>query len=63
MINYLAELRKRWQDARKQRFSEQDRVPLSVEQLEGRMLLTAVSWDGGAGTANWHDVLNWSSDS
>ena len=35
---------------------------LFVELLEARHLLSTVSWDGGAGTANWHDALNWSTD-
>ena len=34
----------------------------SVESLEPRQMLTAVSWDGGAFTQNWHDPLNWSND-
>ena len=27
-----------------------------LEPMEGRILLTAVFWDGGAGTINWSDV-------
>jgi hypothetical protein len=33
------------------------------EQLEGRLLLAAVSWDGGGDGQNWTDPLNWSTDS
>jgi hypothetical protein len=32
------------------------------ELLEPRVLLAAVSWDGGAGTVEWTDALNWSND-
>ncbi|MCA9050797.1 MAG: hypothetical protein KDA89_18795, partial [Planctomycetaceae bacterium] len=34
----------------------------TVDVLEDRCLLAAVSWDGGAGTLNWADALNWSAD-
>lgn len=30
-----------------------------LEHLEGRDLLDAVFWDGGAGTMNWQDPANW----
>jgi hypothetical protein len=30
--------------------------------LESRLMLSAVSWDGGAGTSNWFDAENWSND-
>src|SRR5262245_19599918 len=33
-----------------------------LEQLENR-LAPVVSWDGGAGTLNWKDAPNWSTDS
>lgn len=36
------------------------RVRLLPESLESRMLLAAVSWDGGGDGVNWHDALNWS---
>lgn len=39
----------------------QSRIRLSVRQLEDR-LTPAVLWDGGAGSLNWGDPLNWSSD-
>lgn len=32
------------------------------EMLEDRTLLSAISWDGGAGTVNWADAANWSGD-
>ncbi|MBL8812766.1 MAG: hypothetical protein JNM43_21555, partial [Planctomycetaceae bacterium] len=32
------------------------------EFLEPRQLLSAVQWDGGAGTTNWDDALNWDTD-
>ena len=34
----------------------------SLEQLESRVLLSLVSWDGGAGTLSWRDAPNWSGD-
>jgi hypothetical protein len=37
-------------------------LPLRLEQLEDRTLLTTVSWDGGAGTLRWVDAQNWSTD-
>ena len=33
-----------------------------VDVLERRTLLTAISWDGGAGPLNWNDAANWSGD-
>src|SRR5512140_2227583 len=33
-----------------------------TESLERRMLLTAVSWDGGGDGTNWSDPVNWSGD-
>ncbi len=33
-----------------------------MEQLEPRVMLSTVSWDGGAGTNSWHDKANWSND-
>src|SRR5262245_3289627 len=38
------------------------RKPLTLELLEKRNLL-AVFWDGGAGTFDWNDALNWNTDS
>ena len=35
---------------------------LGIESLEDRLLLAAVSWDGGAGTLNWGDAANWSAN-
>ncbi|MBW3541220.1 MAG: PKD domain-containing protein [Planctomycetes bacterium] len=35
---------------------------VAAEILEDRILLSAISWDGGAGTLNWHDAANWSGD-
>ncbi len=32
------------------------------ERLEERRVLATVVWDGGAGTGNWADALNWDSD-
>ena len=33
-------------------------APPVSERLEDRTLLSAVSWDGGAGTFNWADANN-----
>ncbi|MFO0977379.1 MAG: PKD domain-containing protein [Planctomycetaceae bacterium] len=33
-----------------------------TDELEPRQLLSAVQWDGGAGTSNWDDAANWDSD-
>lgn len=33
-----------------------------ISLLEERTLLSAVAWDGGAGTSNWNDAANWSGD-
>ncbi|MGE4003055.1 MAG: CARDB domain-containing protein, partial [Planctomycetaceae bacterium] len=30
--------------------------------FETRVLLSAIAWDGGAGTDNWHDDANWAGD-
>src|SRR5262245_34269246 len=30
--------------------------------LEDRVLLSSVTWDGGAGTNRWFDAANWSQD-
>jgi hypothetical protein len=38
-------------------------VPPRVLQLEDRLAPAAVSWNGGAGTLNWGDAMNWSSGS
>lgn len=38
-------------------------VSLSVEVLEARKLLAAVSWDGGGDGSQWLDPLNWSTNS
>ncbi|MBK7405197.1 MAG: hypothetical protein IPJ41_11335 [Phycisphaerales bacterium] len=32
------------------------------EALEDRKFFSLVTWDGGAGTANWNDAANWSAD-
>lgn len=32
-------------------------------ELEKRALLAVVAWDGGAGTMNWGDAVNWDGDS
>jgi hypothetical protein len=34
----------------------------SVQSLEPRRLFAAISWDGGAGTLNWSDAANWSTN-
>lgn len=34
----------------------------SLENLEPRRLLSAVSWDGGGDNSHWADPLNWSAD-
>ncbi|MEK6259848.1 MAG: Ig-like domain-containing protein [Planctomycetota bacterium] len=33
-----------------------------IERLEPRTLLSAISWDGGAGNLSWNSALNWSGD-
>src|SRR3954469_1353772 len=33
-----------------------------VERLECRLLLAAVSWDGGGDGTNWNNALNWATD-
>src|SRR4051794_35223553 len=37
-------------------------VVISAEALERRVLLAAVSWDGGGDRTNWTDPLNWSAN-
>src|SRR4051812_49096854 len=37
-------------------------MPLRLLGLEDRCTPTAVSWDGGAGTLNWADANNWSTN-
>ncbi|MFO0869119.1 MAG: LamG-like jellyroll fold domain-containing protein [Pirellulales bacterium] len=44
------------------RRSPQRRRRLFLEQLERRALLAVVAWDGGAGTLNWGDANNWSTN-
>lgn len=44
--------------ASRNRFGRQ----LRLESLEDRILLATVTWDGGAGTFNWGDAANWSTD-
>lgn len=34
----------------------------SIEQLESRQVLAAISWDGGGGDFHWSNPLNWSGD-
>src|SRR5687767_1358930 len=38
------------------------RIGLPFESLEDRRVLATVTWDGGAGTFAWGDVLNWDGD-
>src|SRR5262245_11121161 len=38
------------------------RPRLRVEHLEDRRVPSTVFWDGGAGTTNWTDRLNWNTD-
>ena len=40
--------------------AQHQRTWMSGEALEGRVMLTAVSWDGGGDGANWSDAINWS---
>jgi RHS repeat-associated protein len=35
---------------------------LQLESLEDRRLLAVLTWDGEAGTADWHDEANWSTN-
>ncbi len=35
---------------------------LLLEPLEDRLAPATILWDGGAGSFNWHDPLNWSAD-
>lgn len=37
-------------------------IAAQIERLEDRTLLSTVTWDGGAGTLNWHHAANWSGD-
>lgn len=37
-------------------------VTVATEALESRVMLSAVSWDGGGGDLNWTNPLNWSGD-
>ncbi|MBX9656515.1 hypothetical protein K2Y11_23100 [bacterium] len=34
----------------------------NLESLEDRTVSAVVLWDGVAGTTNWQDALNWSTD-
>lgn len=38
------------------------RLVAAAERLEERLLLSAVSWDGGGGNLDWNNALNWSTD-
>ena len=40
-------------------FEDLRRRILRYETLEDRTLLATVTWDGGAGTLNFGDALNW----
>ncbi|MGE3316321.1 MAG: beta strand repeat-containing protein, partial [Planctomycetaceae bacterium] len=33
-----------------------------IDQLEERLLLTTITWDGGGTTTNWSDAANWSTN-
>lgn len=46
----------------RQRFSADSAWVAVAEPLEARVLLSAIAWDGGAGTQNWNDAANWSGD-
>ncbi len=35
---------------------------LVLEILEGRRVLSTISWDGGGGSLDWNNVANWSGD-
>jgi hypothetical protein len=35
---------------------------LRLESLEDRRLLAVITWDGEAGTTDWHDEANWSTN-
>lgn len=35
---------------------------LRLESLEDRRLLAEIAWDGEAGTTDWHDEANWSTN-
>jgi hypothetical protein len=37
-------------------------IKCTIEELEGRRLLAAVSWDGGGDGVNWATPANWSND-
>ena len=45
---------------RRGRFDPHRRRPYGFEQLEGRYLLTAVSWTGAGDGTNWTNPANWS---
>ncbi len=35
---------------------------LGIDELEARLLLTTITWDGGGTTSNWSDAANWSTN-
>ncbi len=50
---------------RARRKQQRDRVGelwTGLEPMEGRIMLAAVSWDGGGTTNNWSDAANWSNN-
>ena len=54
--------RSRTQTPRSLRRQAPREVATLAELLETRTLLSAINWDGGAGTFNWGDADNWSTD-
>lgn len=44
------------------RKSRRSTPAFEVDQLEPRVFMSTVSWDGGAGTNSWHDKANWTND-
>ncbi len=53
--------RKKHQQAYKENARLRKRC-FAYERLELRRVLATITWDGGAGTLNWNDANNWSTN-
>ncbi|MFO1064114.1 MAG: hypothetical protein U0892_09650 [Pirellulales bacterium] len=60
--NLLKSFRDIFTQELRNRFRSSRRRKLGLESLEDRSLLAVVTWDGGAGSLNFGDALNWSDD-